>query len=126
MKSLIAASTILLVISLGNPWEAPDWADEIENPRRAEAKATSEGEDLYFSYCWSCHGEGGTGAGPASGTITTTPTDLTSTNVQEQTDGALYWKMSNGRDDMAPYDRVLTEDQRWALVNYIRTLSATE
>lgn len=126
MKSLFTVSAILLIISLGNPWEAPEWADEMQNPRTGEADAITEGEGLYFSYCWSCHGEDGAGRGPASNTIETAPADLTSSAVQQQTDGALYWKMSKGRSDMAPYESVLSKDQRWALVNYIRTLRVEE
>lgn len=126
MKSLFTVAVILFAAFMNSPWKAPDWADEMKNPRVGEADAITEGEDLYFSYCWSCHGEDGIGHGPASHTIDTTPADLTSTTVQQQTDGALYWKMSNGRNDMAPYEGVLSEDQRWALVTYIRTLSSSK
>jgi len=42
--------------------------------------------------------------------------------VQNQSDGAIYWKITNGNPPMASYKETLTEEQRWQLVNYIREL----
>ncbi len=125
MKILIVAIATTFAFVFGGPWQAPESANKIQNPRANDKRAASEGEDLYLSYCWSCHGENGSGKGPAASSLETAPADLHSLTVQKQTDGALYWKMSNGRNDMAPYESVLTTDQRWALVNYIRTLSGS-
>ena len=50
------------------------------------------------------------------------PPVTTDDQVQVQTDGALYWKITNGRGSMVSYGNILTEDQRWMLVNYIRAL----
>ena len=51
------------------------------------------------------------------------PADWTSSKVAAETDGELFWKISNGRGAMPPWKH-LPEDQRWSLVNYIRSLSA--
>jgi hypothetical protein len=48
---------------------------------------------------------------------------LTSPKVQEQADGALYWKITKGRAPMASFKTLLTDDQRWHVINYIRTLA---
>ena len=50
------------------------------------------------------------------------PGNFTKDAVQLQTDGAIYWKMTEGRAPMASYKTALTEQQRWQLVNYIRQL----
>jgi mono/diheme cytochrome c family protein len=42
--------------------------------------------------------------------------------VKKQTDGALYWKISNGRGNMPPYKEALSDEQRWQLVVYLREL----
>jgi mono/diheme cytochrome c family protein len=123
MKTAFIISLFLIAGMATDPWEAPKSADNLKNPRSGDAKAASEGEDLYLSYCWSCHGDDADGKGPASANIDTPPANLTTKQVQQQTDGAIFWKIGNGRNDMAPYQDVLTEQQRWALVNYIRTLS---
>jgi glucose/arabinose dehydrogenase len=44
--------------------------------------------------------------------------------VRDQKDGALFWKMTEGRGNMPAYGQVLSEQNRWALVLYIRRLSS--
>ena len=41
--------------------------------------------------------------------------------AQSDTDGELFWKITNGRGAM-PAWRQLPETERWQIVNYIRTL----
>lgn len=123
MKTVLIVGIFLITGMVTEPWEAPRSADELKNPRSGDAKAKDEGEDVFLTYCWSCHGEDGSGNGPASKTVDPRPANLTALVVQQQTDGAIFWKISNGRNDMTPYQSVLSESQRWALVNYIRTLS---
>ncbi|MFZ4986950.1 MAG: c-type cytochrome [Blastocatellia bacterium] len=41
--------------------------------------------------------------------------------VQANSDGELYWKITNGKSPM-PASRIrFTDEQRWQIVNYIRT-----
>ena len=44
--------------------------------------------------------------------------------MKAATDGELFWKMSNGRGMMQTWKDQLSENQRWLLVNYIRTFAA--
>ncbi len=50
------------------------------------------------------------------------PANLTTSSVQSQTDGALFWKLSTGRTPTASRKEILNENQRWEIVNYIRKL----
>jgi mono/diheme cytochrome c family protein len=50
------------------------------------------------------------------------PANFATEKFQSQTDGAIYWKLSEGRPPMAGYKTMLKENQRWQLVNYLRTL----
>ncbi|HVH26120.1 MAG TPA: cytochrome c [Vicinamibacterales bacterium] len=43
----------------------------------AVAPAIEQGKDIYRQYCAACHGEQGTGNGPAASSFKTRPTDLT-------------------------------------------------
>ncbi len=103
-------------------WVAPAWTDTLKNPFSNDIKAISEGKKIYESACWSCHGMGGKGDGPAAQTINPKPADHTSEIVQKQSDGSLYWKITKGRGVMAPYEKVYSKQQRWKLVCYIRKL----
>jgi serine/threonine protein kinase len=49
------------------------------------------------------------------------PADWTSAKLASETDGELFWKISTGRGAMPPWKH-LPDNQRWQLVNYIRSL----
>lgn len=106
-----------------NEWLAPKEADKITNPLKNSIKDTKKGKKLYNSMCWSCHGITGNGDGPASKTLNPKPANHTSEDFQNQTDGAIYWKLSTGRSMMPAYGKVISKTERWQLVNYIRTLA---
>jgi len=103
-------------------WKAPPEADKINNPIYNNSVATNEGKKLFNQYCVICHGISGKGDGIAGMTLKPRPSNFTTDKVQSQTDGAIFWKMTNGRPPMASYKEILSENQRWQLVNYIRTL----
>lgn len=103
-------------------WKAPASADKLKNPLFANSAATQKGKKLYKQMCAICHGNSGKGAGMAGMSLNPRPSDFTSAKLQNQSDGAIYWKMTEGRTPMASYKDILKEEQRWQLVNYIRTL----
>lgn len=104
-------------------WEAPKSADNLKNPLLNNKEAAKKGEKLFVQNCISCHGQSGLGNGIAASTLNPKPSNLTLSSVQKQSDGAIFWKISNGRNAMIPWKYTLSENQRWQLVNYIRTLS---
>ncbi len=89
-----------------------------------DAKALAKGKKIYFQICAACHGRTGVGDGPSGEEFNPKPADHTSKKVQQQTDGELYWKITNGRNDMPNYDQLLSKTQRWQVVEYIRQLNA--
>ncbi len=103
-------------------WVAPASADNIVNPLKGEATATALGQKSYKMLCVVCHGAKGKGDGVGGAGLTPKPTDLTSSEVQAQTDGAIFWKLEEGRPPMASYKTVIPEKNRWEIINYIRTL----
>jgi len=102
-------------------WQAPPEADQLVNPLAGDETAIKKGEKIYQSLCAACHGKDGKANVPSMQNLNPKPTDLTSDYVQNQSDGALFWKISEGRGLMAGYKNMLSEEERWALVNYIRT-----
>jgi len=119
-------TTIIIFISLAlgftqNTWQAPAEADKLKNPLKGNAVATAAGKKLYNQLCLICHGAKGKGDGIAGMALKPKPANFADTKLQAQTDGAIYWKLTEGRAPMAGYKDILKEDQRWQLVNYIRT-----
>lgn len=104
-------------------WKAPQEANNIENPLKGNTAAIADGKALFTNMCVICHGAKGKGDGVAGISLKPRPTNFTTAAVQSQSDGAIYWKITEGRAPMATYKTVLTEEQRWQLVNYIKTFS---
>ena len=103
-----------------NKWVAPKDADKVVNPLKGNASETSKGKGLFNTQCATCHGEPGKGDGPGGLQLHPHPQNLSSEEVQKQTDGALFWKITNGRPPMASYKYTFSDKQRWELVNYVR------
>lgn len=95
-----------------NPWVAPECANTIKNPVKGDESATTQGEKLFNQLCAICHGNKGKGDGMAGMSLNPRPSDLTSKNVQTQTDGAIYWKITEGRPPMASYKESLSNEKR--------------
>ncbi len=102
-------------------WLAPASSSSLINPFKNDANATAEGKKTYVHLCVVCHGDKGKGDGMAGLALTPRPANLTISKVQSQSDGAIFWKLTNGRPPMASYQQTLSESQRWQLVDYIRT-----
>ncbi len=126
MTKLLLPSFIFLSCSAyaqqqSNPWVAPESASRQQNPQEPTAKSISQGKKIFTAFCQSCHGSGGEGNGVAAAALKKKPANFRDSILHLQPDGILYWKISEGRGDMAPYKNSLTADQRWHLVNYIRS-----
>lgn len=104
-------------------WIAPSSANKLVSPIKDIVEASKEGKKNFQIQCAICHGEEGKGDGIAGMGLNPRPADLTSSKVQKQSDGALFWKLTNGRPPMASYSGIFTAMQRWQLIAYIRTLS---
>ncbi len=104
-------------------WKAPVEADQLINPLKGNADAVKAGKKLYKQQCAICHGDTGKGDGVGGMSLNPKPTNFRSERVQKESDGALFWKITNGNAPMASYKEILSEEQRWQLVNYIRTFS---
>jgi mono/diheme cytochrome c family protein len=105
-------------------WVAPASADTIKNPLKGKAETIPSGKKIYATYCVACHGDKGKGDGIAASGLNPRPANHSSAKVQNQSDGAIFWKLTKGRTPMAAYDKILTVQQRWEVINYIRTLKA--
>jgi mono/diheme cytochrome c family protein len=103
------------------PWTAPDSEKSKKSPIPASDKVVEQGKKVARVNCVSCHGAGGKGDGAAAVALKPKPADWTAKKIQDEPDGELFWKITTGRGAM-PAWRHLPESDRWALVQYIRTL----
>jgi len=105
-----------------NNWKAPASAKKIKNPLAKVVSASQKGKLLFKTNCVVCHGDKGKGNGVAAVALNPKPADLSSDRVKKETDGELFWKMGKGNGNMPAWKGTLKTEQRWQLVNYIRTL----
>lgn len=80
------------------------------------------GKALYLSNCTPCHGVKGNAKGPAHASISPNPANHTAISMLKETDGTLYYKLTQGRSPTPGYSTTLTDSERWELVAFIRTL----
>jgi mono/diheme cytochrome c family protein len=107
---------------LGPGAENPD-IPPATNPSAGSAESTARGEKLFVKYCSKCHGLTGSGAGPSAHGFSTHPRQLWAWhNADASADPYLYYFITNGRGDMPPWGVILSDQQRWDLVNYVKTL----
>ena len=117
VATLVAGIALTTAWAQGE-WKAPADAKATKNPVKGVGNAKKNIE----TNCVTCHGASGKGDGAAAAALPPPkPADWTSSKVAAETDGELFWKISNGRGAMPPWKH-LPENDRWDLVNYIRTL----
>ena len=103
-------------------WKAPKSADEIKNPFKNDVVATKKGKKMFNQLCVICHGAKGKGDGIAGMALNPRPASFITKAFSSQTDGAIFWKITEGNAPMASYKDLISKEERWQLINYLRTL----
>jgi len=112
-----------------NTWELPEDADKTKNPTTATPESVAKGKELYMERtkgnCVFCHGETGAGNEANLAKLRRKPADLTNKeHMTAMTDGEVFWKITKGIQGIMPAgEKRMTEEERWHVVNYVRTLT---
>ena len=104
-------------------WIAPQEAKKMKNPVKATKASIQKGKEIYEKKCALCHGDKGDGKGSASAGLNPKPTNFKESHGETMTDGEHFWKITTGRGTMPSYEKILTTEERWHVINYINTLS---
>ena len=105
------------------PWVAPAEADELTNPIKDEKVALALGKRVYTAECQVCHGKYGNAETDIAAALEQKPKNFTKKDFLEQSDGAIFWKLSEGRGVMQPFKTMLSEEEIWSVVMYVKTLA---
>jgi len=113
-----------------NTWELPEDADKTKNPIAATPESIAKGKELYLERtkgnCVFCHGETGAGNEANMPKLRRKPADLTNKErMTAMTDGEVFWKITKGIRGIMPAgeNKMKSEEERWHVVNYVRTLA---
>lgn len=87
------------------------------------ADAATEGANVFKTNCESCHGPLGHGDGPAGELLDPKPKNLGELQGRAS-DDYLFWRVNTGKPgtSMAPWAGILTEEQIWQVIAFVRTL----
>ncbi len=102
-------------------WIAPAEAKKMKNPTKAIKASIEKGKEIYEKKCALCHGDRGDGKGPASRGLNPKPTNFQESHGEKMRDGEHFWKITTGRGPMPSFEKDLTEEERWHVINYINT-----
>jgi len=97
------------------------------NPVKADATTVAEGKRLFTSQCSMCHGKDGDGKGDLAQEMQLKMRDYHDpTTLKDVTDGELFYIITKGKGDMPGEGDRLEVNQRWQLINFIRSLSSKQ
>lgn len=87
------------------------------------ADAATAGAEVFKTNCAACHGDTGLGDGPAGAALDPAPKNLAELQAQAG-DDYLFWRITTGKEgtSMVPWKGILTEEQIWQVVAFLRTL----
>jgi mono/diheme cytochrome c family protein len=97
-------------------WQVPADQKSVANPLEYNLTNVKKGKDLYYQNCKSCHGDPGKNNHLP---LVPPPVDITSDQMHHNSEGDLFYKITNGRGGMPQFKATISEDDRWRIVNYI-------
>ncbi len=114
--------------------DPPHEYEDLTNPfGNDDHEAVEAGEAIYETNCATCHGPKGAGDGLGAEGLDPKPANLADAHMMEElSDGYLFWRVSEGgtfepfNSAMPPWKGVLSEDERWQVITYLRSLSVDE
>jgi mono/diheme cytochrome c family protein len=122
VKWLVAAA-LGLCASLGGYYFDLLKAAVTRNPIPRSAQSITRGRQLFHTYCEACHGAGARGDGPAAAALPEHPEDLTRIAPPPIfPDGVVAYRILNGVKVMPAWKGILSSDDIWDLINFIRSL----
>lgn len=131
-KILLTASAVAMsALSLAGwvsahdeKWVAPPEAKKLKNPVASTPDNLNAARAIFMDKCANCHGDKGLGDGPEASMYDVQPSNLADAHMMsEMTDGEIFWKIGEGNKPMPSFKKQLSDEQRWQLVNYLRTLA---
>ena len=119
--SLVIFVSVFCVNLLAQKWDIPAEKSARNSYIPFTDATVKQGEEIYTRNCQSCHGDPGKGNGLK--TLVPVPPDMTRAETQQRTDGDLFYILIVGRQMMPAFGNILSEEQRWKLISYIRSFN---
>ncbi|MFQ5680184.1 MAG: c-type cytochrome [Gemmatimonadota bacterium] len=128
------AAPLLLLLLLPSSGAAQWLRERVPERPAPDSVAVDAGRRIYEARCWFCHGEDGDGNGPVASYLWPRPRDFTAGSYKLRTtesgelptDEDLYRTVTRGIPGtaMPEWGSVLTPEQRWQVIAYIKSFAA--
>jgi mono/diheme cytochrome c family protein len=115
---MLAAALAWTSAPAQEPWTVPDDQHSEAAPFAFTPETVAKGAGIFAKNCQSCHGI------PTKGNwanIKPVPGDPASEKFRKNTDGDMFYKISSGRGPMPQFRNILSEEDRWDVISYIRS-----
>lgn len=127
---LFAAIALILAFTVAPNLPSPPvpfFARFTSNPVADTPAAVAAARPVYQERCQVCHGPAGLGDGPAAMTLNPRPVNLR-LHVPQHPDGEIHYWISEGVTGtaMPAWATTLSDEERWRLVVYLRSLARGE
>lgn len=93
----------------------------LKNPLDSTDAVVAEGQALYLSFCYPCHGGNGQGDGPVGVVYLGVPVFNTG-RYRDLTEGHIFHVITYGQGRMNPHGTQISIEDRWKIVEYVQTL----
>ena len=102
-------------------WVIPEEVKDKVCPFQFSAESIKAGENVFQKNCKSCHGDPGK---QNWAKIVPPPGDPAPAEFQKQKDGDIFFKVTTGRAPMPQFGNILSEEERWQVISYIRSFNS--
>lgn len=117
--SVISLLGLAAMEVIAHDWMAPKAAAEFKNPIVLDQESTLRGRQAYLDNCAACHGDNLEGLKAEEAGL-----DIDTPNLRQRlkthSDGDFFWKINEGRGEMPSFKEVLSDNEKWHIINYIR------
>ena len=101
----------------------------LQNPITPDEASLARGGETFRQYCIFCHGESGMGDGEFAENYDPRPAPIAHTSLM-MGDDYLFWRVSEGgvpfNSAMVVFKELLTPEERWDVINYVRSIGGGE
>lgn len=125
MKKLITISASLFFIGItvfaqDTIWVVPESKKSLLSPFTFNEEFVSQGKEAYYKNCSSCHGDPGKANFQPLAIL---PPDPASEKMQNNTDGEIFYKISEGKGLMPRFKDILSDDDKWRIIAFMRSFN---
>lgn len=101
--------------------EVVSQSSELHNPVKPTAASLERGKLLFDINCAMCHGHTSALRGPVGLKLNPPPPGLVPDQMQRRSDSQIFKAITLGFGRMPPFQSKLMPEERWHLVNFLRT-----